>query len=195
MSTAYFTYGRFQPPHKGHAKILNALKEQANRDGVDHYVFCSHSYNDTNPILPEQKINFMQRLFPDNNIVEADIHVINPYHAMRVLDENYDHVKFFVGGDRVEQYQSMHEYMDHPTKGYTFETFEIVNAGDRVDESDDIAMMSGTRARVLASEGKYEEFASMIPTKDTSLVEELYFAIRKNINENVLYRNLISLYG
>lgn len=44
-ATAYFTYGRFQPPTLGHAALFRTVKEQADAGGGDAYIFVSNSMN------------------------------------------------------------------------------------------------------------------------------------------------------
>lgn len=194
MSSAYFTYGRFQPPHRGHQRVLDTIKEHAARDGADNFVFYSHTRDNDNPLSPQDKMRFLETMFPENYVVSVQEKIYNPYHAMRVLDGGYQHVKMFVGEDRVDAFEGIKRYMNHPTKGYSFETFEIVNVGSRLNEDDDISLMSGTRARTLAHEGKLEEFAHMIPSSDLNLVEELYYSLRKsNISESQSMRGLINL--
>jgi hypothetical protein len=43
--TAFFAFGRFQPPTKGHAVLINAVADAAADAGGDAYVFVSQSQN------------------------------------------------------------------------------------------------------------------------------------------------------
>lgn len=180
--TAYFTFGRFQPPTIGHKKLLDTLHEAAMADGADHYVFCSHSHdNKTNLISPSKKILYMEALFPNLNIVALDYGVISPYMAARIIsDTGYKNVKMFVGGDRATHFkEGIGKYINHPDpeKSYNFESFDVVDVGSRIDE-DSISQASGTAARAAALDEDLDLFATFIPTNNIDIIESIYYSIR-----------------
>ncbi len=184
--TAYFSFGRFQPPHIGHKKLLDSLYEAASNDGADHFVFCSHSHdNKTNLLTPSYKLLVMERLFPNLNIVSLDYGVINPYMAARILsDSGYKNVKMFAGGDRAKEFkEGISKYVKHsdPEKSYDFDHFDVVDVGSRIDE-DSVSQASGTAARAAALDENMELFATFIPTDDIDIIESIYYAIREGSN-------------
>lgn len=87
-TTAVFTFGRFQPPHAGHASIVSAVTAAAAELGGDGYVFASSSQNkpahlasakhvamvalgtyetcgaNENPLSVAQKIHFLEKMNP-----------------------------------------------------------------------------------------------------------------------------------
>lgn len=87
-TTAVFTFGRFQPPHAGHASIVSAVTAAATELGGDGYVFASSSQNkaayltgpkhlamvatgrfescgpNENPLSVAQKIHFLEKMNP-----------------------------------------------------------------------------------------------------------------------------------
>ena len=51
-----FTFGRFNPPHVGHKKLLNAVA----KGGGKYYIFPSHTYNNkNNPLMPKEKPRYL----------------------------------------------------------------------------------------------------------------------------------------
>ena len=55
---AVFTFGRFNPPTKGHARLMDVVKNASS--GADHYVFTGRT-NDPkkNPLQYKDKITFL----------------------------------------------------------------------------------------------------------------------------------------
>ena len=122
---AFFTYGRFQPGHRGHEKMIMTLLDIAQkhnaRTGVNItqektnvYVFVSPSGGptekkpDKNPLPPNQKVDLLQHQYPD-----LPIHFVNmgeakdkgkkagPGGAVMLLKKCYDNGVMLVGEDRM----------------------------------------------------------------------------------------------
>ena len=121
---AYFTYGRFQPGHKGHKKMIDQML--GNRDGTrnrdDVYVFTSETTNKRktpckageasgvascqNPLATERKIEILRAQNPD--VLPQNIQSKRtPYVAAYSLLDRYEKVVMFIGTDRVEGFEKM----------------------------------------------------------------------------------------
>lgn len=61
--TAYFTFGRFQPPTVGHALLIRTVYERAVAAGGDAFVFVSSSKNNMEKYLASRKYREMNPLF------------------------------------------------------------------------------------------------------------------------------------
>jgi hypothetical protein len=61
--TAYFTFGRFQPPTVGHALLIRTVYERAVAAGGDAFVFVSSSKNNMEKYLASRKYKEMNPLF------------------------------------------------------------------------------------------------------------------------------------
>ena len=159
---AVFTFGRFNPPTKGHEKLINAVVRTAGSD--DHFIFPSHTKDVTkpkgsptknkNPIDSKTKVNFMQHMFPQANIVFNE-ELRSPFHILPFLGEQgYTDLVMVVGSDRVPEFQKR---MDKATE--YFDSFEVVSAGARDPDSDDaVSAMSATKAREAALENDIAAF-------------------------------------
>ena len=64
MIDAVFTYGRFNPPHLGHKKMIQEIVRLANEKGKMPVVVVSHSMGVRNPLSPEEKIAILRKWFP-----------------------------------------------------------------------------------------------------------------------------------
>jgi len=147
------TFGRMNPPTRGHEKLVDRVKELAG-DG-DHHVFVSGSHDPKrNPLKPEQKHNYLQQSFPDTNISQQP----SAFHAMKKLhDDGYKDVTVVVGADRVDDFTRIGNHKD-----FSFDKFNVVSAGER--EGGEVENISASRARQAAKEKKYGEFKAMTPT-------------------------------
>jgi nicotinic acid mononucleotide adenylyltransferase len=146
--TAVFTFGRFNPPTRGHAKLIATVERIAKEIGGDPFVFVSRAHDpDKNPLTFEDKLVFMRKTFPDTNIIEND-RIKNPFNASGFLGSHlkYTDIILVVGSDRINEFQKR---FTNPDK--YFDSFKVVSAGDRDPDSDDIIGMSGTKARSAAA--------------------------------------------
>lgn len=144
---AVFTFGRFNPPTRGHAKLIATVERIAKEINGDPFVFVSRSHDrDKNPLTFEDKLLFMRKMFPNTNVIEND-QIKNPFNASGYLGSHlkYTDVVLVAGSDRVSEYEKR---FTNPDK--YFDSFKVVSAGERDPDSDDIIGMSGTKARSAA---------------------------------------------
>ena len=72
MKSVVFTYGRFNPPHKGHRLMIEQVIETARRTNKTPVVVVSHSYgNAKNPLPVENKVRILRRWFPGVTILSS----------------------------------------------------------------------------------------------------------------------------
>jgi cytidyltransferase-like protein len=72
MKSVVFTYGRFNPPHKGHRLMIEQVIETARRTNKTPIVVVSHSVgNAKNPLPVENKMKILRRWFPNVTILSS----------------------------------------------------------------------------------------------------------------------------
>ena len=72
MKSVVFTYGRFNPPHKGHRLMIEQVIETARRTNKTPVVVVSHSVgNSKNPLPVENKVRILMRWFPGVTILTS----------------------------------------------------------------------------------------------------------------------------
>ena len=72
MKSVVFTYGRFNPPHKGHRLMIEQVIETARRTNKTPIVVVSHSVgNAKNPLPVENKMKILRRWFPGVTILSS----------------------------------------------------------------------------------------------------------------------------
>lgn len=147
-----FTWGKFNPPHIGHEKIIKEIERRALELACDHYVFTSKSKTLDNhtDILKEafgpNVISF--RMFSD---------VIN-----FIVDAEYESATMVIGSDRVPEFirilDAFKRDMEHNV------SFEVISGGDR-KPGDDVEGMSSTKMRSWIAAGEIEPFIANLPSK------------------------------
>jgi cytidyltransferase-like protein len=72
MKSVVFTYGRFNPPHKGHRIMIEQVIETARKTNKTPIVVVSHSVgNAKNPLPVENKMRILRRWFPNVTITSS----------------------------------------------------------------------------------------------------------------------------
>ena len=62
--TAVFTFGRMNPPTIGHEKLINKIKDVANKHRADWFVYLSSSQDSKkNPLSFDRKIFYARKMF------------------------------------------------------------------------------------------------------------------------------------
>ena len=64
---------------------------------------------------------------------------------------------------------------------YKFDNIEVVSAGDRDADADDVSGMSASKMRMFAEKGDFESFEKGVPTSGKRFAKNLYKEVRKRI--------------
>jgi hypothetical protein len=180
MSRATFTFGRFNvPTEEGHGKLIKAVQAHAEKTGGSHYIFPSHSQDaKKNPLDHGQKIGFMQRLFPNANIVSQG-KVRTAIDAMKHLEKKgHTHVTMVVGSDRVSEFNSLlNKYRKKEFPGV--KSVKVISGGNRDPDAEGAEGMSASKLRDLIRQGKRKEFISHY--SDSKLGAQLHDAAKKGM--------------
>ena len=160
-----FTFGRFNPPTTGHYLLASRVKQEALRRSADHRIYGSSSYDrKRNPLNAREKLRFMKKVLKGFNVT-INSKIKTPYDALSQLDkEGYTDVVFVVGGDRVSEFsRGMKKYIG-PNKLYKFEKFEVISAGERDPDAENVQGMSASKMRGAAKEGNLNAFRLGVPS-------------------------------
>ena len=184
--TAVFSFGRFNPPTTGHAKLVDVLNRLAKKVGGDPILFTSHS-NDKkkNPLPHKQKINFLRKFFK-KKVGVPDIAARTVFDICNALQEQgYTNVVMVVGSDRVKEFELLLKKYNK-VKGrhgfYDFKSIEVVSAGNRDASATDVSGMSASKMRAAAEKGDIDSFKQGVPSKRFG--DLLYKAVRKGMGIN-----------
>jgi predicted ABC-type ATPase len=178
------------PPTTGHKKLVDKIRELADKHDADHHIFLSHSQDSKkNPLTHEQKVGFARRLFPETNISDNQ-KVRTPLDALKHLHQKgYRNVTVVVGSDRVQDFHNLlHKYNGHPDH-YNFDKINVVSAGNRDPDAEDVSGMSASKMRSHAKNGNFKGFESGVPEagRKNGTAKEMYHAVRKSMGLNETY--------
>ena len=154
-----FTFGRFNPPHAGHGKMMDAVKSYGGDTG-NYRIYPSRTQdNKKNPLSAEQKIKHMRAMFKDHKdkIQNSEAHR-NIFDIMKDLnDEGHEHVTMVVGDDRVKEFDKLTK--KYNGVHYDFKSINVKSAGKRDPKSDDpLERLSASSLRKHATKGDHEAF-------------------------------------
>jgi len=178
---AVFTFGRFNPPTTGHAKLVDKLKKESKGDDV--LLFTSHS-NDKqkNPLNHRDKIKYLRNFFGK---IVADVNARTVFEiATELHKKKYTRIKMVVGSDRIREFDTLlNKYNGVKARHgfYKFDEINIVSAGERDPDADDVSGMSASKLRGYAEAGDFDNFKQGVPTKNKGLIQKLYNDIRKGM--------------
>ncbi len=170
MSTIVFTFGRMNPPTKGHERLVSKVVETSKNIGADHLVVLSQSQKiGTDPLEWNFKRRICENAFPGVNI-STDPSIYNPFKALESFRGKYSKVVLVVGSDQVNEFA---ERMTPYAAEWGFD-FEIVSAGDRNNNSG-IEGMSATKMRQYAVDNNWNAFSDGLPPAIRGLAKRLVF--------------------
>ena len=153
------TFGRFNPPHAGHGKLLDAVKAHGGDSG-NYRIYPSRSQDHKkNPLSAQQKVDHMRKMFKNHKdaIQNNEAHR-NVFDVLRDLhDEGHEHVTMVVGDDRVKEFEGLTN--KYNGVHYDFKSINIKSAGARSNDSEDpIENLSASKMRKHAQSGDHDSF-------------------------------------
>ena len=146
-------------------------------------LFSSHS-NDKkkNPLDHKLKVRYLKKFFGK---IVADVQARTVFEIANELHrQNFKRVKMVVGSDRIKEFEMLlKKYNGVKARHgyYKFDDIQIVSAGERDPDADDVSGMSASKLRALAEVGDFKAFAQGVPSRNKKDVEHLYKDIRKGM--------------
>jgi hypothetical protein len=171
MSNIVFTFGRMNPPTKGHERLVTKVVETARSLTADHIVFISQTINPkTDPLDWNFKLRVCESAFRGVNI-SKDSTIRSPYLAVERLSETYNNVTMVVGSDQVNEFRKGFANL---AERLGIEFF-VISAGNRIDESDGIEGISASKMRQYARANNKEAFFNGLPGALNENIKELVY--------------------
>ena len=163
MRSVVFTFGRFNPPTTGHMKLIEKIVKVAKQNSADYRIFLSRSQDSKkNPLKLKDKVKYLKLSAPKYKSAIQSDEIINVFDILVNLHEaGYEKVIMVVGSDRVSEFKNiLNKYNKKAARHgfYDFKEIEVVSAGERDPDADDVSGMSASKLRALSSENNFEEF-------------------------------------
>ena len=168
-STAVFAFGRFNPPTIGHQKLIEKVQSMARQVNGKGFIFLTHTQNNKkDPLSFQEKQAYIRSQITDPNLEIGDPAVKTIIQALqKIQSQGRTRVIMIAGDDRVMEFQQfLNQYNGNPDKAgnipYKFDDVQVVSAGQRDPDADDIAGVSASKAREWALKGQEHEFSKIV---------------------------------
>ena len=180
--TLTIAFGRFNPPTTGHEKLLDNVASSSDDD--DYIIVPSRSQDaKKNPLDANMKVSVMQKMFPKHKSK-----IVNDESNRTIFDvlkkahtDGYAGVRIVGGADRVGEFEKLAN--NYNGKLYQFDNLEVMSAGERDPDSDDVTGMSASKQRKAAAENDLETFMKGVPKSLSQKdAEQLFKKIRSSMN-------------
>ena len=190
---AVMAFGRMNPITVGHEKLVNKVKDIADKVGGSAHIVVSHSQDSKkNPLTSAQKVKHAKRAFPGVNVSASSPDAPNFLaQAAKLHKQGVTHLHMVGGQDRVGEFHKLlHKYngVKGPHGSFNFKKIEVHSAGDRDPDAEGVEGMSASKMREHASKGNFKKFRSGVPsTMSDQHAKEMYDHVRKGmkIDEDV----------
>ena len=192
-STAVFAFGRFNPPTIGHQKLIEKVQSMAKQVNGKGFIFLSHKQNNkTDPLSFQEKQAYITSQINDPNLQIGSADVRTLIQALQKIQaQGRTRVIMVAGDDRVMEFQKfLNQYNGNPDKQgtvqYKFDDIQVVSAGQRDPDADDIAGVSASKAREWALKGQEHEFSKIVMGGDAGkvLYDKIQDALGVQVAEN-----------
>ena len=171
--TLTLAFGRFNPPHAGHGKLMDIAAQSAAETEGDYIIVPSRT-NDPkkNPLDADSKISTMRTMFPDH----AEKIVNDPQNntvfdvLKKAHNDGYANVRIVAGDDRIKQFDKLSQ--NYNGQLYQFDGLETISSGQRDDDKEGMEGYSASRMRLAAMEGDFKSFYNNLQ-QEVPAVDEL----------------------
>ena len=157
--TLTLAFGRFNPPHAGHGKLMDIAAESAEETEGDYIIVPSRTLDPKkNPLDADSKVATMRTMFP----VHAEKIMNDPQNntifdvLKKAHNDGYANVRIVAGDDRVKQFDKLSQ--NYNGQLYQFDALETLSSGQRDDDAEGMEGYSASRMRLAAMEGDFKSF-------------------------------------
>lgn len=183
------TFGRANPPTAGHTKLMDKVRDVADKHGADAEMHFSKSQDaKKNPLNHALKVKYLRKLNPQHSKhIKSNADVKDPIGMMDHLHKKgYKEVHMVVGSDRVEGMKHLlNAYNGKKRKDgghYKFDKIHVHSAGERDPDAEGTSGISASKMRAFAAAGDHKSFHKGLPagtSKEDS--KELMGHVRKRM--------------
>jgi len=183
MKKIVFTFGRMNPFTYGHYHLAQVLDKTANKFLTTHNsrIYLSHTQNSTkDPLSYDDKIKYAKvalKFYEKIQVTKSKARTVIEV-AKELESEGFTDIVLVVGSDRVREFKTLLE--KYNGKEYTFNSINVVSAGERDPDAEGVSGFSASKVRSMAVKGDLEGFKKAVPYMPKK-AEELYNKIRKGM--------------
>lgn len=166
------------------------MTKQVNGKG---YLFLSHKQNNkTDPLSFQEKQAYITSQINDPNLEIGNASANTIIKALQVIQtQGRTRIIMIAGDDRVVEFQKLlNQYNGQPDKAgndlYHFDDIQVVSAGQRDPDAEDVTGASASKAREWALKGQEHEFSKIVMGGDAGkvLYDKIQDALGVQVDEN-----------
>ena len=162
MKTLVYAFGRMNPPTAGHGKLIQKVKQLAQRERADHLIVVSHSQDKhKNPLTPQKKVAHLKRMFPQTKFKASDRVNPNFIKQLGLITGKYDKVIMVAGSDRVQEFQRILDRYNG--KDFKFDEIDVISAGARDPDAEGVTGISASKMRLFVKNNDFNSFKRGLP--------------------------------
>lgn len=195
-----FTFGRFNPPTRGHGYLFNQLRNIA--EDRNYLIFTSQTQDKKkNPLSYDEKIQFAREMFPTHarNIVK-DTSIKTIFDVLvRLFNRGYEKINLVVGDDRIQEMRQLIIKYNGVESGHGYYYFDddqikVMSSGERDPDgsSDNISSISASRARKAAANNDFNDFQTLFPSNFDNTIG-LFKLLRRKMGLNEFFTPKIDI--
>lgn len=184
--TVYFTFGRMNPPTTGHEKLMNELAKKSGKNPYKIYL-TQTTDKKKNPLDFKYKVKTVRKFFPKharNIMLNKKVRSVFDA-ATEMYNEGFKNITMVVGSDRINEFNTLlKKYNGVKSRHglYNFNKINVISAGDRDPDADDISGMSASKMRSLANEGDFTQFSQGLPRNVSNTdAKKVYNEVRRGM--------------
>jgi len=176
---ASFALGRMNPAHRGHALLVEAIKQGPG----DAFLFLTDrpAKLPTDPLSPQEKLDWAEKSFPDINVSLAKN--VFPV-AVELYKKGYTDITIFEGEDKL---RPLLEKYNGTEATHGFFQFNSINQKklSRDASADDASGASATKLRQAAMDGDYDTFEANVTKSAKPFAKKMFEKLQGILgNEN-----------
>ena len=182
LDTLTVVFGRFNPPTKGHEKLLQQAEKVA--AGGELKIYPSRTVdNNKNPLDPDMKVSYMRKMFPDfEEQIINDSEMRSIFNVLiAAAEEGYKGIQIVVGADRLGEFENLATKYNGDL--YNFKEIRTISAGPRDDDAEGVEGVSSSKQRKAVMDDDYQAFKRGLPSSmDDADGQALFDAVRTGMN-------------
>jgi hypothetical protein len=183
------TFGRYNPPHKGHLRTMDFASKLADDAGADQRFYASRSHDKKkNPLDYNMKVGQLKKMFPQHaDKWDSDENVRTILQAAKKAHgQGYKNFHFVGGADRKQGMEDLLRRYNGDL--YNFDNIYSHSAGDRdATPADPIAGLSASGQRKFAMDDDFDGFKQGLDIGENYTEEdaaELFSLLRQFMIKN-----------
>tara|TARA_B100001093_G_scaffold520260_1_gene614036 strand:- start:268 stop:2529 length:2262 start_codon:yes stop_codon:yes gene_type:complete len=176
-TTAVFSFGRYNPPTKGHEVLVSKLRDIARKEKGIPLLFLSQTFDaQKNPLPYADKFKLAAKAFGNDLLRRSKAN--NIIGLLKELSGQYDNVVIVAGSDRVSEYERLAMYNG---KDFKFKSYKVVSAGTRDPDAEGTASMSASKLRAAVKDDDKASFKKGIASKLSSISDKVFNMVRSGM--------------